>query len=137
MLSVKTWYLYLQEFSDPDLKNPLAITWATPCDGNRECKDVNDEYGCATPSWLLPVVLFGTGFVLTITLFFHLTKSTSDLIEEIGKTTAADNTFRFDRPFCIAILTEMGEDDEIKKVFNREKNIRGSEKEALCYFKVI
>ena len=75
-------------------------------------------------------LMFGTGFVLMITLFFHLTKSTSDLIEEIGKNSAADNTFRFDRPFCIAILTEMGEDDEIKKVFNREKNIRGSEKEA-------
>ena len=72
-----------------------------------------------------------------ITLFFHLTKSTSDLIEEIEKTTSADNTFRFDRPFYIAILTEMNEVDEIKKVFNREMNIRGSEKEAICYFKVI
>ena len=119
------------------MKNQLAITWATPCDGNRECKNVNDEEGCTTPSWLLPVVLFGTGFVLMITLFLHLTKSTSNLMEEIGQTADADNAFRFDRPFYIAILTEMNEVDEIKKVFNREMNIRGSEKEAICYFKVI
>ena len=72
-----------------------------------------------------------------ITLFLHLTKSTGDLMQEIGQTTGADNAFRFDRPFYIAILTEMDEVDEIKKVFTREMNIRGSEKEAICYFKVI
>ena len=124
----------MQDFSNYD--NQLAITWATPCDGNRECKDVNDEYGCATPSWLFPGVLFGAGFILMFTLFIYLNKSTSDLMEEIGHNSGDDNAFRFDRAFYIAILTEMEELDEIKMVYKREINIKGSEKEAICYFKV-
>ena len=114
----------------------FAITWATPCDGSRECIDVNDEDGCSTPSWLFPAVLCGTGFVLMFTLFLHLTKSISDLLEEIGHATVVNDAFEFDRLFYIAILTEMEEVDEIKKVFEREINSKGSEKEAICYFKV-
>ena len=70
------------------------------------------------------------------TLFLHLTKSISDLLEEIGHATVVNDAFEFDRLFYIAILTEMEEVDEIKKVFEREMNSRGSEKEAICYFKV-
>ena len=72
------------------------------------------------------------------TLFLHLNKSTCDLLEEVGcNPVVVDSAFEFERPFYIAILTEMEEVDEIKKVFKREMNFRGSEKEAICYFKVI
>ena len=46
------------------------------------------------------------------------------------------DTSRFERPLYIAVLTEIKDIDEIKKVFQREVKIQGDEQEAICFFKV-
>ena len=132
--------VFSQNFSDPS--NPtgfsLGTTWATPCDGIEECIYRHDENGCETPSWLLPVILFGIGFFLWCTLLFYSMKSVNNVIKDIAPIDEIDEieTSRFERPLYIAILTEIEDIDELKKVFQREVKIQGDEQEAICFFKV-
>ena len=57
------------------------------------------------------------------------------MIENIAHTDTND-ACRFERPLFIAILIDIEDVDEIKKVFQREIKIQGNEQEAICFFKV-
>ena len=83
----------------------------------------------------MPAILFGTGFVLWFTLFFYSIKCVNNVIERIAFTDT-DDACRFERPLFIAILIDIEDVDEIKKVFQREIKIHGDEQEAICFFKV-
>ena len=128
---------FSQNMTDPSSPTgfSLGTTWATPCDGIEECFDSHDENGCETPSWLLPIILVGTGFFLWCTLFLYSLKSVNSTMEDTMPINEID-TSRFERPLYIAILTEIEDIDEIKKVFQREVKIQGDEQKAICFFKV-
>ena len=111
------------------------MTWATPCDGSKECIDGHDEDGCDTPSWVLPIVLFGTGFLLWSTLLLCSIKSFNNLSYEVAQVVTTD-TSRHERHLIIAILTELEDFDEIRKIFCREVKLQGNQMEAICFFKV-
>ena len=82
------------------------------------------------------MVLVGAGFVLWFTLFLYSMNYVSKVFEKVEKASRKHDFVNSERPFYIAILTEMEEVDEIKKIFNREVRTQGNEKEAICYFKV-
>ena len=113
----------------------IGITWATPCDGNIECMDGHDEYGCKTPSWLLPTILFGIGFIVWCTLFLYSITTVKHVLIDILQVKKNDGS-DYERSLFIAILTELGDVDEIKKIFKREIKTHGSEMEAICHHKV-
>ena len=97
--------------------------------------DGHDEYGCKTPSWLLPIILFGTGFIVWCTLFLYSITTVKRVLNDILQIKEKDGS-DFERPLFIAILTELGDVDEIKKIFKREIKTHGSEMEAICHLKV-
>ena len=68
--------------------------------------------------------------------FFPSVGSVSVELEDMGHISLGHDAPRQERSFCVAILTEMGDIDEIRKIFKREMQIQGNEKETLCYFKV-
>ena len=97
--------------------------------------DGHDEYGCKTPSWLLPIILFGIGFIVWCTLFLYSITTVKHVLNDILQIEENDGS-DFEKPLFIAILTELGDVDEIKKIFKREIETHGSEMEAICHLKV-
>ena len=62
----------------------LQSIWATPCDGNNECLNNEDEStNCVSPVWLLPIILLVVGLLLFGTLFCYLNKEIVNDLEEI------------------------------------------------------
>ena len=109
------------------------MTWATPCDGNRECIDGSDEEGCDTPIWMLPLILFGIGVVLVINFFLYSFKSIYEAVRNISYNDEMTNN----KQLHVAILTEKKDIKMIKQLFINEVRIQGNEGEAICYFKVL
>ena len=111
--------------------------WAITRDGNIECQEGLDESGCETQIWFLSVILFGTGFLLWFVSFLPSVGSVSVEVEDLVQV-PEHYVLRQERSFCIAVLTETNDIDEIKKIFRREiQTLQGNENEALCYFKVM
>ena len=48
----------------------------------------------------------------------------------------SSNNLKYEIPMFVAIVTHMKDNDEIRKIFKREVEKQGCEKDALCYFKV-
>ena len=110
--------------------------WAITCDGNSECLEGLDESGCETQIWFLSIVLFGAGFLIWFVSFFCSVGAISVEVEDEEHVSSEYDASRQERSFSIAILTEIRDVDEIKKIFRRELEIQGNENESLCYFKV-
>ena len=67
-----------------DTYGMLKSIWATPCDGNNECLNNEDEStNCVSPVWLLPIILLVVGLLLFGTLFRYLNKEIVNDLEEI------------------------------------------------------
>ena len=112
------------------------MTWATPCDGNRECIDGSDEEGCKTPIWILALTLFGVGFLLVVTLFLYSFKSINEAVRDISYDEEITNDSSKSKQLHIAILTEKKEIKMIGQLFRNKVKIQGNEGEAICTFKV-
>ena len=112
------------------------MTWATPCDGNRECIDGSDEEGCKTPIWILALTLFGVGFLLVVTLFLYSFKCIYEAVRDISYDEEIPNDSSKNKQLHIAILTEKNEIKMIEQLFRNEVKIQGNEGEAICTFKV-
>ena len=63
--------------------------------------------------------------------WFHFNYSVLELVIQNIVHTDKSNPCRFERPLYIAILTDLEDVDEIKKVFQREIKIQGDEQEAM------
>ena len=98
------------------------MTWATPCDGNRECIDGSDEEGCKTPIWILALILFGVGFLLVVTLFLYSFKSIYEAVRDISYDEEITNDSSKSKQLHIAILTEKKEITEIQSVLGSLHN---------------
>ena len=109
------------------------MTWATPCDGNRECIDGSDEEGCDTPVWMLPLILFGIGVLLVINFFLYSFKRIYETVRNISYNEEMTNM----KQLHTAILTEKKDIKMIEKLFINEVRIQGNEGEAICFFKVL
>ena len=109
------------------------MTWATPCDGNRECIDGSDEEGCDTPVWMLPLILFGIGVLLVINFFLYSFKHIYEAVRNISYNEEMTNI----KQLHIAILIEKKDVKMIEKLFINEVRIQGNEGEAICFFKVL
>ena len=116
--------------------NEFYLTWATPCDGNRECIDGSDEEGCKTPIWILALILFGVGFLLVVTLFLYSFKSINEAVRDISFDEEIPNDSSKNKQLHIAILTEKNEIKMIEQLFRNEVKIQGNEGETICSFKV-
>ena len=112
------------------------MTWATPCDGNRECIDDSDEEGCKTPIWILAIILCGVGFLLIVTLFLYSFKSIYEVVRNISYNEEMSNDSLKTKQLQIAILTEKNEIKMIEQLFRNEVKIQGNEGETICSFKV-
>ena len=112
------------------------MTWATPCDGNRECIDGSDEEGCKTPIWILALTLFGVGFLLVVTLFLYSFKSINEAVRDISFDEEIPNDSSKNKQLHIAILTEKNGIKMIEQLFRNEVKIQGNEGKAICTFKV-
>ena len=112
------------------------MTWATPCDGNRECIDGSDEEGCKTPIWILALTLFGVGFLLVVTLFLYSFKSINEAVRDISYDEEITNDSSKSKQLHIAILTEKKEIKMIGQLFRNKVKVQGNEGEAICTFKV-
>ena len=111
------------------------MTWATPCDGNRECIDDSDEEGCKTPIWILAIILCGVGFLLIVTLFLYSFKSIYQAVRIINNEEMPNDSFKNEQ-LNFAILTERNEMKMIEQLYRNEVKIQGNEGEAICTFKV-
>ena len=112
------------------------MTWATPCDGKKECIYGSDEAGCETPLWILPLILFGVGCFLVITLFLYSFNNIYEEARNISYDQDMTNNTSKNKSLHIAILTEKKELKMIEQLFINEVNIKGSKGEAICSFKV-
>ena len=112
------------------------MTWATPCDGNRECIDGSDEEGCKTPIWILALILFGVGFLLVVTLFLYSFKGINEAVRDFSYDEEIPNDSSKNKQLHIAILTEKNEIKMIEQLFRNEVMMKGNEGEVVCYFKV-
>ena len=112
------------------------MTWATPCDGNRECIDGSDEAGCETPIWIIPLILFGVGCFLVITLFLYSFNNIYEAVRNITCDQNMTNDTSKEKKLHIAILTKKHDIKAIEMLFINEVNIQGNVGEAICSFKV-
>ena len=111
------------------------LTWATPCDGNIECIDGSDEEGCKTSIWVLPLILFGIGFLLIVTLFLYSFENIYEAVRNIINHEEMPNSSIY-KQLQIGILTEKNDIKMIEQIFINEVKIQGNEGEAICSFKV-
>ena len=111
------------------------MTWATSCDGNKECIDGTDEEGCKTSIWILPLILFGIGFLLVVTLFLYSFEKMYEAVRNIIYHEEMPNSSIY-RQLQIGILTEKNDIKMIEQLFMNEVKIQGNEGEAICSFKV-
>jgi hypothetical protein len=113
------------------------LTWATLCDGSYECIDNSDEEGCKTSIWILPLILFGIGFLLVITLFLYSFENIYEEVRSISYNGEIPNDSSMNRQLKIGILTEKNDIKMIEQLFINEVKIQGNEGEAICSFKVL
>ena len=113
------------------------MTWATLCDGSYECIDNSDEEGCKTSIWILPLILFGIGFLLVITLFLYSFENIYEEVRSISYNGEIPNDSSMNRQLKIGILTEKNDIKMIEQLFINEVKIQGNEGEAICSFKVL
>ena len=118
-------------------ENEYYLTWATPCDGKRECIDGSDEEGCETPIWILALILFGVGFLLVATLFLYSFNSIYKALRSISYDEEMPNDSSKSKQLQIGILIEKKDIKMIEQLFINEVKMQGNEGEAICYFKVL
>ena len=112
------------------------MTWATLCDGSYECIDNSDEEGCKTSIWVLPLILFGIGFLLVVTLFLYSFENIYEAVRNISSGEEMHNDSSKNKHLHIAILTEKKEIQMIEQLFINEVMKQGNEGEAICSLKV-
>ena len=119
------------------------MTWATPCNGNKECADGSDEEGCGSSLVITINILICAGIMLCFTMFLYLHKEVNKTILTISKDEytiankdSVDST-KAEQIITIAILITKMEVDEIKSILKREELVHGNEGKAICYLKVI
>ena len=118
------------------------MTWATPCNGNKECADGSDEEGCGSSLLITINIVICAGIVLCCTMFLYLHKEVNKTILTISKDEYLANKdsgdyTKAEQIITIAILITKMEVDEIKSILKREELVHGNEGKAICYLKVI
>ena len=128
---------------DKSTSRPFAIRWATPCNGKYECINGEDEKGCESPLWLLPVLLL----IIIILIccgqfaFFHrnLRKEIWHMFNKKNlksKQSMKKAHSKSEKLIHIAILLEQGKVDDIKNIMTEDIYAHGNKAKVLCCFKV-